>query len=310
MYYCAQDIIEYLISSIGGSTQDSSHRVLRQAAHHGYRDVVYARDWMYHSTEMTLPDPVSGTDNKVYLLPAGVRNLDAVVPPDRALRTCYVTPQEYQRLEAYPSSYGDTIYYTVMRRASVPGQYQLMFAGKPTSVDPTKTYLLSYRRAPEPLRYMGYEPESRNNSLNATNAAGKVKRYGTAANFPEGPSGIHPYTAEEILGVTGSMIGTAPASAKTAVSDLLDVNESMFSAVLSGAEVWLARMQGRNAEGALTLHARDMRMAMEADAVAPMSGRRSTTIRQPEGIHIPYSGTSSTAREAGYYSPSGPDTGT
>ena len=93
MYYCAQDIIEYLISSIGGSTQDSSHRVLRQAAHHGYRDVVYARDWMYHSTEMTLPDPVSGTDNKVYLLPAGVRNLDAVVPPDRALRTCYVTPQ-------------------------------------------------------------------------------------------------------------------------------------------------------------------------------------------------------------------------
>ena len=310
MYYCAQDIIEYLISSIGGSTQDSSHRVLRQAAHHGYRDVVYARDWLYHSTEMTLPAPVSGTDNKVYLLPSGVRNLDAVVPPDRALRTCYVTPQEYQRLEAYPSSYGDTIYYTVMRRASVPGQYQLMFAGKPTSVDPTKTYLLAYRRAPEPLKYMGYEAESRNNSLDETNAAGKVKRYGTAANYPEGPSGIHPFTAEEILGVSGSLIGTAPTNAKTAVSDLLDVNEAMFSAVLSGAEVWLARMQGRNVEGALTIHARDMRMAMEADAVAPMSGRRSTTIRQPEGIHIPYSGTASTAREAGYYSPSGPDTGT
>lgn len=310
MYICAQDIIEYLMASVGGGAQDSEHRALRQAAHHGYRDVVNARNWRWHETALQLGPPVSGTNNKAYLLPVGVRNIDALVPPDRTVESAYVTNQEYARLEAYPSSYGDTIFYTIMQAPGRPGRWQLLIAGNPASVDPSKEYIVTYRRKPEPLRYMGYERQTRDGSLTVDNAPGAVKRYGTVDKFPEGPSGAYPYTAEEILGVEGSLVGTAPENAKTAVSDRLDISESMFSAVLSGAEVWLARLQGRNVEGALTVHARDMRMAMEADAINPMSGRRHNITRHPEGIQIPFSGHSSTARDMGYYSPSQPDTGT
>lgn len=310
MYYCAQDIIEYLMASVGGGAQDSEHRLLRQAAHHGYRDVVYARDWRWHETTHELGDPIAGSDGKAFLLPPGVRNIDALVPPDRAVESAYVTNQEYLRLESYPSSYGDTIFYTVLQSPANPGRWQLNIAGNPTSVDASKQYLVSYRRKPEPLKHMGYERQSRDGSLDETNAAGAVKRYGTPEKYPEGPSGAYPFTAEEILGLANSMIGTPISGAKTAVSDRLDISESMFSAVLSGAEVWLARLQGRNVEGALTVHARDMRMAMEADALNPMSGRRYNVTRHPEGIQIPFSGHTSTARDMGYYSPSQPDTGT
>lgn len=310
MYYCAQDIIEYLMMSVGGGAQDSEHRVLRQAAHHGYRDVIYARDWRWHETVFQLVDPIPETGGKAFLLPAGVRNIDALVPPDRAVESTYVTNQEYVRLEAYPSGYGDTIFYTVMQAPKSPGRWQLMIAGNPPSVNPAKAYFVTYRRTPPPLRYMGYEKIARDGSLSGGNAPGAVMRYGTADRYPEGPSGAHPFTAEEILGVSGSLVGTPPPGAKTAVSDRLDISESMLSAVLSGAEVWLARLQGRNVEGALTVHARDLRMAMEADAINPMSGRRHNITRHPEGIQIPFSGYTSTARDMGYYSPSQPDTGT
>lgn len=310
MYYCAQDIIEYLMASVGGGAQDSEHRVLRQAAHHGYRDVVYARDWRWHETVFQLTDPVPNSGNKAFLLPHKVRNIDAIIPPDRAVESTYITNQEYVRLEAYPSSAGDTIFYTVMPSPSNPDRWQLMIAGNPPSVDPSRAYFITYRRKPCPLRHMGYEKQARDGSLSGANAYGAVMRYGTAEKYPEGPSGAYPFTAEELLGITGSLVGSPPANAKTAVSDRLDISEAMMSAVLSSAEVWLARLQGRNVEGALTVHARDMRMAMEADAINPMSGRRHNITRYPEGIQIPFSGHTSTARDMGYYSSSLPDTGT
>jgi hypothetical protein len=310
MYYCAQDIIEYLMASTGGGAQDSEHRLLRQAAHHGYRDVIYARNWRWLESAHDLGLPVDGTGGKAFLLPEGVKDIDALVPPDRAIESSLVTNQEYLRLESYPSSYGDTIFYTVMADPGLTGRWRLMIAGNPSSVDPSRQYIVSYRRKPTPLRRMGFERQSRDGSMTAANSSGAVKRYGTAEAWPEGPSGINPYTAEEILGVDGSLVGTPPANARAAVSDRLDVAEYMFSAVLSGAEVWLARLQGKNVEGAMTVHARDMRTAMEADAVNPMSGRRHNVTRHPEGVQIPFSGHTSTARDMGYYSPSQPDTGT
>jgi hypothetical protein len=146
---------------------------------------------------------------------------------------------------------------------------------------------------PPPLRYMGYEEACRDGSI-AEN--GMVRRYGTATNYPEGLSGIYPYRAEEIIGLTGSLLGTPPSGAKTVVSDRLDLSAHMFTAVLSGAEMWVARMQGKNVEGAAAVFSRDMRLAMEADSITPVSGQRSF-------------GNLDSARAMGYYSPSQADTG-
>lgn len=312
MYYCAQDIVEYLMASVGGGAQDSEHRMLRAAAGNAYRDVIHAREWKWHDTESALPDAEANSGGKAYLLPPGVTAVDALVAPDRTAETAYITYQEYVRMEAYPSSYGDTIYWTTVNSPAKPDRLLLLVAGIPPAIDASRhdEYFVTYRRKPPPLRYFGFEKVCRDGSLDANDAPGAVKRHGTPDRHPEGPNGLHPFTAEEILGVAGSLVGTPPANARTVVSDRLDIGEYMLSAVLSGAEAWLARLKGANVEGALTVHARDMRMAMESDVSAPMSGRRRVLGRHPENVPIPFAGNPSTARTLGFYSTSQPDTGT
>lgn len=293
MYYCGQDVLEYLMNSVGGGAQDSEHRLLRAAAHHAYRDVTNARDWNWHITTATLPAPDSGSGpGYSYTLPANVRNVDSIIPPLTApTGVKYVTPTDWERLNIDLPQLNAPFFWTVMKHPAKYDRWMLKIAGQPNTA---LTFTYTYRRKPLPLRYMGYEEASRNGSLTAT---GLVKRYGTATAFPEGPSGINPYTAEEIIGVSGSLVGTPPNNAKTVVSDYLDVSDSMFTAVLSGAEVWVAKMLGKNVEGALAVATRDMRMAFEADQIAPISGHRGGSVLV------------GTARARGYYSPSGTDTG-
>lgn len=293
MYYCAQDVIEYLMNSVGGGAQDSEHRMLRSAAHHAYRDVMNARDWNWHITTGTLTSPDDNTPPGIgYTLPANVRNVDSIIPPlTSPSGVKYVTPTEWERLNIALPQINAPFFWTVVKHPTMYDRWMLRIAGAP---DTSLTFTYTYRRKPLPLRYMGYEAACRDGSLTAT---GLVKRYGTATAFPEGPAGLHPYTAEEIIGVAGSLQGTPPASAKTVVSDYVDASDPMFTAILSGAEVWVAKMMGKNIEGALTIHARDLRMAFEADQIAPISGNRMG------GIYV------GTPRALGYYSPSGPDTG-
>ena len=294
MYYAAQDIIEYLMNSVGGGSQDSEHRMLRSAAHNAYRDVINARDWNWHIAEATLSDDAtagSGDGVESFTLPATVKNVDALIPPQNvSIPTVYVTPTDWLRVDIKIPTLNSPVYWTVVKDPSAPDRWLLKLAGTPT---PT-TYKYTYRRRPKPLQYMGYEPECRQAGFSVT---GAVKRYGTATQYPDGLSGLHAFTAQEIIGLAGSLTATPPANAKTVVSDYVDASDSMFTAILSGTEVWLAKLMGKNVEGALTIYNRDLRMAFEADGAAPLSGTRNG------GMFI------GTARALGYYSPSGPDTG-
>lgn len=293
MYYCAQDILEYLMSSVGGGAQDSEHRLLRSAAHHAYRDVINARDWSWHVTSATLNTPEDSTPPAItYLLPEDVKNVDSLVPPlTQPTAVRYVNPTEWERINVSLPQINAPIFWTVVKHGAKRDRWLLKIAGSPPA---NLSYRITYRRRPTPLRYMGYEPACRNGSLTTT---GMVRRYGTANLFPDGLTGVNQFTAEEIIGVSGSLIGTPPSGAKTVVSDYVDASDNMFTAILSGAEVWAARMMGKNVEGALTVYNKDMRLAFEADNVAPISGNR------VGGLTI------GTPRALGYYTPSGADTG-
>jgi hypothetical protein len=305
MYYAAQDLMEYLMNSVGGGVQDGEHRLLRAAASNAHREVMYARDWNWLATEAQLPTAVSGSNNKLFLLPVNVKNVDALVSVERTKAMLYVTPREWLDIEAKQLPTSNAVYWTVVPSQTQPDRWLLKVAGTPSPIDSPNKFWITYRRKPAPLRRMGYEPSSRDGSLTSSTAAGCVKRYGTATNFPEGPSGVYPFVAEEILGVAGSLVGTPPANAKTVVSDFLDASESMYTALLASAEVWVAKMMGKNIEGALAVYNRDLRMAFEADNLTPMSGRRVGFGRYPESDAVSFG----TARALGYYGPSGPDTG-
>jgi hypothetical protein len=47
--HTAQDVVDYLLSATGGGAQDGEHRALRQAVIHGAREVLHARDWLWHT---------------------------------------------------------------------------------------------------------------------------------------------------------------------------------------------------------------------------------------------------------------------
>jgi hypothetical protein len=80
---------------------------------------------------------------------------------------------------------------------------------------------------------------------------------------------------------TGKLYAYSPAGAmaypegtKFVITDYLDISPGMYTALLSGSEVWMARLAGKNVEGAAGVYGRDLRMAFESDAIAVLSGQR------------------------------------
>lgn len=299
MYYCAQDIMEYLMNSVGGGAQDSEHRLLRSAAVHAYRDVINARDWSWHVAETGLVNEESvgsGTGALTFTLPANVKNIDAIITAhDNPTATVYLPPTEWLRVNRKLPTLRSPVYWTVVKDPATADRWLLKLAGSP---DITQGYWYTYRRRPPPLHRMGFEPECRDQN-SPLMLDGMVIRYGTDTALPDGLGGRNRITGEEIVGLSGSFRSYDGSVSEPLVvtSDYVDASDSMFTAILSGAEVWMARMMGKNVEGALAVYNRDLRMAFEADSVAPLSGTRSTAS---------FTGR---ARALGYYSPSGPDTG-
>lgn len=110
-----------------------------------------------------------------------------------------------------------------------------------------------------------------------------IRASGDAVYHPESLAGMRPYVMEAfITGVTNATtmaahapeLSTTNTNSKYIVTDLLDISPTMYTALLSGAEVWAARLLGKNIEGSMGINARDLRMAFEQDTLAPISGRR------------------------------------
>jgi hypothetical protein len=371
----AQDLVDYLLASVGGGAQDAESRSVRQAVVHGTREVMLSRQWLWHtrtnvfvtqqvqttasitqgsnqvtvaSTEAMVPGRlvlfsspsfpaavriISRIGNVItvdrqaavtasgviarpqtfYDLPGDLRDIDALVTDTVGTLHCYVTPQEWQRLEVNTDGAGEPYYYTIMRSDTTPDRYQIRFVGIPTDGTPVH---YTYRYLPKPIKYMGYERISRQGTVSADgttitgadtmfplDAAGAVIRFGTTVTEPDPVGSLAPYVAQrEIVSVasgtslTVNEAVTAPALTKYAITDVVDASPQMYTAILSACDMWYARIAGRPAEQPMAMYNRDLRIAMEADVVRPLSG-------VPQGIAYP------TPRSAGWRSLPGNDVG-
>lgn len=115
--------------------------------------------------------------------------------------------------------------------------------------------------------------------------AGAVLRAsGDAVHTPEGLAGMRPYVFEGLI--VGSPSSTTAMNvyspdgtstltgSKYVITDILDLSPGMYTSLLSGAEMWIARLTGKNVDPLAAIYARDMRLAFEQDTMAPESGRR------------------------------------
>lgn len=374
----AQDVVDYLLSAIGGGAQDGEHRAVRQAVINGVRDVTQCRQWLWHTKagsfvsqnitaqvtgitqgaySVTVSDasqlvvgrlmtasnyfdepcritaisgnvvstslPAKATkpaDAEVTLvmqtffdLPADLKDIDTLVTHTVGTLHCYLSPQEWHRLEINTRGTGEPYYYTVMRSDSHPDRYQIRFVGIPTN---GTVIHYTYRYIPKTVKYMGYERICRQGSVASGNLlvegqgtafpediAGSIIRFGTTSTEADPVGSLVPYSHERTIVSRASATAltidapiTVPPLTKYAITDPIDVSPQMYTAVLSAAEMWYARIAGKPAEQAMQTFARDLRIAMENDTVAPMSGRP---------VNSPYP----TPRSMGWHSKLMPDVG-
>ena len=290
----AFDALSYLMDSVGGGAQDQEHRVLRQALFSAYRDIVTVRDWRWHQTEEQIDICGNNTLSR-HALPWGVTSVDAFMLPQTGIVAEYLRPTEWARLIHSQFRGFARIAWTILPSTLVPDRYDLcVYNGWSSDTCVTVTY----RRRPRDLRFTGWEPQARAGTIawsgkevdgtgtTFTNLMiGSVIRVSAdPAKHPESLTGLNAYSDEGLIygvGNTGKLYAYSPAgemsypaSTKFVITDYLDISPGAYTALLSGAEVWLARLMGRNIEGAAGIYGRDLRMAFESDAAAPLSGRR------------------------------------
>lgn len=254
-----------------------------------------------------------------YDLPDDLKDIDALVTNTVGTLHCYVTPQEWQRLEINSNGAGEPFYYTIMRSDENPDRFQIRFVGVPTN---STVFNYTYRYEPKMVKYMGYELPSRagtvtpvagtpmtitgNSTTFAADMVGSMLRVGSASKDPEPIGALVPYVAQaKITGFTAAsgaaaltIQGTVPTTAtvKYCITDIIDCSPQMYTAILSGAELWYARLAGKPGNDVQALFNRDLKLAMERDVVSPLSGQP-----RPIGYKTP--------RTLGYYSAQLPDQG-
>jgi len=290
--YTASDVIEHLMATTGGGAQDAEHRVLRQALFHAYRDLVSVREWRwYHTTDRL---SLTGDLTSSHVLPWGVQSVDAVMLQEPERLATYVNPVDWERITSSENyrEMGGCLWTVAPSEFSIDRFEVLILNGQRMPQDA----VLTYRRRPRDLRLTGWEPSSRvgtvdwgDTEVTGTGTAftnhmvGAVLRVsGGAKKPPESLAGMVPYTDEALItAVNGptSLSVWSPAQitnytgTRYLVTDYLDISPGMYTALLSGCEVYVARLLGKNIEGATGLYMKDLRLAFESDAVAPLSGR-------------------------------------
>ncbi len=315
--YTAQDVMYYLLTTVGGGSQDLEQRILRSSINNAFRDVVHSRDWLWHTTStsittvasatMPIPPQPPGPVATQYLLPEDCKNIDGLFTPypdgtpEGRFFWKYLSPTDYNRfIENRTSTYPDS-YYTVMSAApDAPGRYKLCISEQ---LRDGTVMQFTYRRKPKPLSLFGSEPFSRTGTIsNIANVfsgngtdfqkrmIGSVLRTGSdSSHVPEPVDGIYPYSWQSIItdvsdNGSGEVVVTTSdtppedvSGVRYCVSNYLDCSDGMYTAILSYAELWYARLSGKPIDAPAAVASRDLRQAFETDQMAPIAGRRMTT---------------------------------
>jgi hypothetical protein len=224
----------------------------------------------------------------VYPLPADFRNLDEPTDEYNWWAGMYLSPDEAMKVERVNRAQGKPYHWTVIKDPDSTG-WAIKLIGYPTIQE---TIDFTYRRSARPLRWSGHETSARIVALSSDSGVantddqvmpesiqGAILRVGSSASYPGPITSITPYLSEHLITDwedTNNFVFSPAAdlvAVKAIVTDPIDVAPHMQQAMHSCCEYWLARIRGQKSEAAFGLYQRDLRLAMEQDQLAPLSGR-------------------------------------
>ena len=242
-------------------------------------------------SQVTFPETFSSqshiTYRTVYPLPSDLRNMDEPSNEFFWWSGIYLTPDEAMKVERVNYRSGNPLHWTIIKDPSTYG-WSLKLIGYPLK---TETIDFTYRRRARAIKYSGHESSARAGTITASSSSvagtstsfssdmvGSILRVGGTSS-PEAITGMNPYKAESFIKAIGSATdltatdSIVASGAKYLITDPIDLPASMHNVMFSGAEYWLARMRNQKPDNAFALYQRDLRLAMEQDVLAPMSGR-------------------------------------
>ena len=225
----------------------------------------------------------------VYPLPSDFRNLDEPSDEYNWWSGLYVTPDQAMKIERISNSSGEPYHWTVIKDPDSTG-WAIKVIGYPTRQE---TLDFTYRRTARPIRYSGHEAALRQGTISrigtavsgsgtafAVGMVGSILRVGDTSNSPGPIESLTPWASEsrivEVLGAAGLSTGDSgfiAATTKYLITDPIDIAPHMYGAMDSACDYWLARIRGTGEDKAFQLYQRDLRLAMEQDQLAPLSGR-------------------------------------
>jgi len=225
----------------------------------------------------------------VYPLPSDFRNLDEPSDEYNWWSGLYVTPDQAMKLERVSNSSGEPYHWTVIKDPDSSG-WAIKVVGYPTG---TQTLDFTYRRTARPIRYSGHEAALRQGTISRSSATvtgggtafaaamvGSILRVGDTVTVPGSIESMTPWVSEgKITAVGGATAlttedsGTVASSTKYLITDPIDLAPHMQAAMDSACDYWLARIRGTGEDKAFSMYQRDLRLAMEQDQLAPISGR-------------------------------------
>lgn len=225
----------------------------------------------------------------IYPLPDDFRNLDEPSDEFNWWSGLYVTPDQAMKLERVSNTSGEPYHWTIIKDPHGSG-WAIKVVGYPTKVE---TLDFTYRRTARPIRYSGHEAALRQGTISRSgfsvtgagtafpvNAAGSILRIGDTTNIPGPIESLTPWVFESPItarpsatALTTATGGTVASLTKYLITDPIDIAPHMHSAMDSCCDYWLSRIRGVKTDEAFNLYQRDLRLAMEQDQLAPLSGR-------------------------------------
>lgn len=225
----------------------------------------------------------------LYPLPVDFRNLDEPSDEYNWWSGLYITPDVAMKLERVSNSSGAPYHWTIIKDPDSDG-WAIKLLGYPTVAE---TIDFTYRRTARPIRLSGHETSARAGTIARSTTAvtgtstqfsvgmiGSILRVGDTSNIPGPQSSITPWVSEsKITDVSSATAlvtessGTVAGSTKYLITDPIDMPQHMHNVMYSAAEYWLARIRNQKPDNAFAMYQRDLRLAMEMDQLAPLSGR-------------------------------------
>lgn len=225
----------------------------------------------------------------VYPLPSDFRNMDEPSDEFNWWAGLYITPDVAMKLERVSNSSGEPYHWTILKDPISNG-WALKLVGYPANQE---TIDFTYRRSARPLRLSGHEANSRVGTIGRTGTAvtgsstaftasmvGAILRVGDTSAHPGTNTSLAPYVSEAKIdsytsasSISTDASGTIASSTKYIVTDPIDLAQHMHNAMYSASEYWLARIRGQAADKAFGMYQRDLRLCMEMEQLAPLSGR-------------------------------------